>query len=269
MIGDVVDILSALTQLPEPQYVEVGDGVGLATYSWGDPDGQPIVLVHGFASSTADTWVHTGWVRMLEREGFRILGIDQRGHGASQKPHDAVGYTVQNLARDVEAVLDTFLIDEALYVGYSLGARVGWQVALDLADRVPRAVLGGVPDGIPLDRLNTDQVRRYAADGTPVTDPVTQNYIALAERVPGNDLYALLALAEGMRDSRSIDPDPAHAPQQPVLFATGSLDAVLDGSRRLADAAAHASFFEIPGRHHFNAPGAKAFRLAALEFLKD
>jgi pimeloyl-ACP methyl ester carboxylesterase len=264
----VVDILSALTQMPEPLYVEVGDGVGLATYSWGDPDGETVVLVHGFASSTADTWVHTGWVRMLEREGFRVLGIDQRGHGASQKPHDAAGYTVRNLARDVEAVLDTFLVDEALYVGYSLGARVGWQVALDLADRVPRAVLGGVPDGIPLDRLNTEQVRRYADDGTPVTDPVTQNYIALAERVSGNDLYALLALAEGMRDSRSIDPDPARAPQQPVLFATGAEDAVLDGSRRLAEAAAQASFFEIPGRHHFNAPGAKAFRMAALEFLR-
>lgn len=264
----MVDILSALTKMPEPQYVEVGDGVGLATYSWGDPDGPPVVLVHGFASSTADTWVHTAWVRMLEREGFRILGIDQRGHGISQKPHDAAGYTVRNLARDVEAVLDTFLVDEALYVGYSLGARVGWQVALDLADRVPRAVLGGVPDGIPLDRLDVDQVRRYADEGTPVSDPVTQNYIALAERVPGNDLYALLALAEGMRDSRSIDPDPAHAPQQPVLFATGALDAVLDGSRRLAEAAPQATFFEILGRHHFNAPGAKAFRTAALEFLK-
>lgn len=264
----MVDILSALSTMPEPQYVEVGDGVALATYSWGDENGPTVVLVHGFASSTADTWVHTGWVRMLEREGFRVLGIDQRGHGASQKPHDSAGYTVRNLARDIEAVLDTFLLDEALYAGYSLGARVGWQVALDLGDSIPRAVLGGVPDGIPLDRLDTDQVRRYAMDGTPVEDPVTQNYIALAERVAGNDMHALLALAEGMRDSRSIDPDPAHAPQQPVLFATGDRDGVLEGSRRLAEAAAQATFFEIPGRHHFNAPGSKAFRLAALEFLR-
>lgn len=264
----MVDILSALSTMPEPQYVEVGDGVALATYSWGEADGPPVVLVHGFASSTADTWVHTGWVRMLEREGFRILGVDQRGHGASQKPYDSAGYTVRSLARDIESVLDTFLVDEALYVGYSLGARVGWQVALDLGERITRAVLGGVPDGIPLDRLDTAQVRRYAEDGTAVTDPVTQRYIALAERVAGNDMRALLALAEGMRDSRSIDPDPAHAPQQPVLFATGSQDAVLDGSRRLAEAAAQATFFEIPGRHHFNAPGSKAFRLAALQFLK-
>ncbi|WP_336644676.1 alpha/beta fold hydrolase [Microbacterium sp. USHLN186] len=264
----MVTLLSALTDLPQPQYVEVGEGVALATYSWGELDAPAVVLVHGFASSTADTWVHTGWVRMLEREGFRILGIDQRGHGASQKPHDPAGYAVRSLARDVETVLDTFLIDEARYAGYSLGARVGWQVAQDLGDRVTRAVLGGVPDGIPLDRLDIEQVRRYADDGTAVTDPVTQNYIALAERVPGNDLHALLALAKGMRDSRSIDPDPAHAPQQPVMFATGSADAVLEGSRRLAAAAPQSTFFEIPGRHHFNAPGSKAFRLAALEFLQ-
>lgn len=264
----MTDPLASLKNMPHPQLIEVGDGVALATYSWGEPDAPTVVLVHGFASSTADTWLHTGWVRMLQAEGFRIIGIDQRGHGASQKPHDAAGYAVRNLARDIEAVLDTFLVDDALYAGYSLGARVGWQVLQDLGDRIPRAVLGGVPDGIPLDRLDIEQVRRYAADGTPVTDPDTLSYVALAERVSGNDLYALLALAEGMRDSRSIDPDPAHAPQQPVLFATGSKDLVLEGSRRLADAAPRSSFFEIPGRHHFNAPGSKDFRLAALEFLR-
>ncbi|BDZ40049.1 alpha/beta fold hydrolase [Microbacterium suwonense] len=262
------DLLSSLNNLPAPQFVEVGDGVGLATYSWGELDAPVVVLVHGFASSTADTWLHTGWVRMLEREGYRILGIDLRGHGASQKPHDADGYAVGSLARDVEAVLDTFLIDETLYAGYSLGARVGWQVLRDLGDRITRAVLGGVPDGIPLDRLDVGQVRRYIADGTPVTDPATQSYVELAERVAGNDLDALLALAEGMRSSRSIDPDPAQAPEQPVLFATGSEDAVIEGSRRLAEAAPQSSFFEIPGRHHFNALGSKAFRLAALEFLR-
>lgn len=254
--------------MPEPQFVEVGEGVGLAAYSWGDLDAPPVLLTHGFASSTHDTWGLTGWAGMLEREGFRVLGIDLRGHGASQKPHDSAGYTVRSMASDVETVLDTFLIDEPLYVGYSLGARIGWQITQDLGDRIPRAVLGGVPEGIPLEKLDVDQVRRYAADGTPVTDQVTKDYIALSERVPGNDLHALLALAEGMRDSHSIDPDPAHAPQQPVMFATGSEDPVLEESRRLAEAAPNSTFFTIPGRHHFNAPGSRDFRLAALEFLR-
>ena len=136
-----------------------------------------------------------------------------------------------------------------------------------LGDRIDRLVLGGVPDDIPLARLDLDQVRAYIADGTAVTDTVTQNYIALSDRVSGNDLRALLAIAEGMRASRMIDPDPERAPEQPVLFATGSEDAVIDGSRALADACAQGRFVEIPGRHHFNTPGARAFRAAALEFL--
>ncbi|GAA5035819.1 alpha/beta fold hydrolase [Microbacterium fluvii] len=263
------DALPQLTQMPDPQYVMVGDGHRIATYSWGDDDLPTIVVVHGFASSTKDNWVATGWVRDLQRAGYRVLGLDQRGHGASDKPHDPRDYSVRALASDVEAVLDTYLIDSAFYVGYSLGARVGWEVVQDLPDRIGRAVLGGVPDGIPLARLDIDQVRALIEHGTEVTDRVTQNYIALTERVPGNDLRALLAIASGMRTSRTVDPDPAHAPSQPVLFATGSLDAIIEGSKALAAACPQGRFVEIPGRHHFNAPGSRVFREAAIAFLGE
>ena len=261
--------LSELNRMPDPQMVFVGEGVRLATYTWGDPDAPAVVIVHGFASSTRDNWVLTGWTRMLERAGYFVLGVDQRGHGLSDKPHEPEGYDIRALASDMETVLDTYLVEEASYVGYSLGARVGWQVAVDLPARITRAVLGGVPEGIPLARLDLDQVRAYISDGTPVVDAATQNYIALTERVPGNDLNALLALAEGMRASRTIDPDESDAPQQPVLFATGSQDAIIEGSRSLASAAPQGRFLEIPDRHHFNAPGSRAFREAALAFLAE
>lgn len=261
--------LPQLTQLPDPQFIMVGDGLRIATYSWGDIADPVVVVVHGFASSTKDNWVATGWVRDLLAAGYRVLGLDQRGHGASDKPHDPHDYTIRELASDVEAVLDTYLVDEARYVGYSLGARVGWEVVQDLAHRIPRAVLGGVPDGIPLARLNIDQVRAYVDEGTPVTDPVTQNYIALTERVAGNDLRALLAIAGGLRASQTIDPDPTRAPAQPVLFATGSADAIIEGSKALAAACPQGRFVEIPGRHHFNAPGSRVFRQEALAFLGE
>jgi len=265
----VTDALSDLTDLPRPQYLMVGDGHRIATYSWGADDRPVVVVVHGFASSTRDNWVNTGWVRDLLRAGYRVLGIDQRGHGASDKPHDARDYDLRQLAGDVEAMLDTYLVDEAFYVGYSLGARVGWEVLRDLGGRIPRAVLGGVPDGIPLQRLDIDQVRAYVDEGVPVTDAVTQNYLRLTERVGGNDLRALLAIAGGMRASRTVDPDPAHAPSQPVLFATGALDAIIEGSKALAAACPQGRFVQIPDRHHFNAPGSRVFRQAALEFLAD
>ncbi|WP_067245686.1 alpha/beta fold hydrolase [Microbacterium resistens] len=259
--------LSELTQMPEPQQVYAPDGVRLATYTWGEPDAPVVVLVHGFASHARDNWVLTGWVRDLTHAGYRVLALDQRGHGRSEKPHDPAGYAVRALAQDVEAVMDTYLVDDAFYVGYSLGARVGWEVVRDLPQRIGRAVLGGVPDGIPLARLDLGQIQDYAEHGTPVQDRTAQNYVTLAERVKGNDLRALLALAEGMRRSGTIDPDPADAPANPILFATGSQDAIIEGSRSLAAAAPQGRFVEIPGRNHFNAPGSRDFRRSALEFL--
>ncbi len=253
--------------MPDPQLVYAADGTRLATYTWGAFDAPVVVIVHGFASNVRDNWVLTGWVRELTKAGYRVLALDQRGHGASDKPHEPGAYAIRTLVGDVETVMDTYLVEEAFYVGYSLGSRVGWEVVRDLPQRIERAVLGGVPDGIPLERLDLDQVRAYVADGTPVTDRTTQNYITLTERVPGNDLRSLLALAEGMRTTRTVDPDPANAPTRPILFATGSEDAIIEGSRTLSSAAPNGQFFEIPGRHHFNAPGSRAFKEAALEFL--
>ncbi|WP_299089929.1 alpha/beta fold hydrolase [uncultured Microbacterium sp.] len=261
--------LQQLTEMPDPQFIMVGEGHRVATYAWGDEAHPVVVVVHGFASSTRDNWVSTGWVRDLLRAGYRVLALDQRGHGASDKPHEPGDYDLRQLAGDVETMLDTYLVDEAFYVGYSLGARVGWEVLQDIAPRIPKAVLGGVPDGVPLARLDMDQVRAYVQAGTEVTDPVTQNYIRLTERVPGNDLRALLAIAGGMRASRTADPDPAHAPQQPVMFATGSLDAIIDGSKTLAAACPQGRFVEIPDRHHFNTPGSRVFRASAIEFLGE
>ncbi|WP_235201528.1 alpha/beta fold hydrolase [Microbacterium sp. CH12i] len=255
--------------MPEPQRVYAPDGTRLATYTWGDLNDPVVVLVHGFASNVRDNWVLTGWVRNLTGAGYRVLAIDQRGHGLSDKPHEPDAYAIQTLATDIETVMDQYLVDEAFYVGYSLGARVGWEVVRDLPQRIIRAVLGGVPDGMPLSGLNLDQVRAYIDHEEPVLDQTTQNYIALTERVSGNDLRSLLALAQGMRQTRTVDPDPSNAPTQPILFATGSNDMIIEGSRALADAAPQGRFFEIPGRHHFNAPGSKAFKDAALAFLND
>lgn len=254
------------TEMPSPSFIMSEEGYQLATYAWGDPNAQAVLCVHGFASSCRDNWVDTGWIRDLTRAGYRVIGVDQRGHGASDKPHDPRAYSMTAFVADLIAVLDTYLLDQVRYVGYSLGARVGWQFAVDHPEHVARAVLGGIPDGRPLARLQIDQARAYADEGIPVEDPVTRNYVTLAERVQGNDLRGLVALAEGMRLG-DADPDPERPPAQPVLFATGSDDAILPRSRGLAAKAPNGTFEEIPGRHHFNTPGSRVFRQAAISYL--
>ncbi|MFG6445893.1 alpha/beta fold hydrolase [Microbacterium sp. P06] len=254
--------------MPDPQFVMSGDGLRLATYLWGDAAAAtPAVLaVHGFGSSARDNWVNTGWVRDLQAAGFRVLAVDQRGHGASDKPHDSAAYAMPTLVADLLTVLDTYLLDSVQYVGYSLGARVGWELAVTYPHHVERAVLGGIPDGRPLRRLDVPQARAFIDHGTPVQDAATQRYVGLAQRVPGNDLRALIAIAEGMTVNGG-DPDPASPPAQPVLFATGGEDPILEQSRQLAGYAPRGEFFEIEGRNHVNAPGARAFRAAGMDFL--
>lgn len=258
--------MSLLPAPPEPQVVMAADGTPIATYDLGEPDGPVVLAVHGFASSAYANFVATGWVRELARSGFRVLAVDQRGHGASGKPHDPSAYSMELLVGDVRTVLDTYLVDEAAYVGYSLGARVGWHAALELgADAIPRAVLGGIPDGDPLTRFRIDEARARIEHGTPVADRLTQAYFTMAMLTPGNDLSALVSLVEGMRGG--AQPDPAHPPQQPVLFAAGAEDPILAASERLAAATPQGEFLAVPGRNHFNAPTARLFRDAAVAFL--
>ena len=259
--------LRELTEMPDPQFVMSAEGHRIATYSWGDDADPTVIAVHGFASSTRDNWVNTGWVRELLDAGFRVIGMDQRGHGASDKPHDAHQYSMRMLTDDVIAVLDTYLVTDAVYLGYSLGGRVGWQVMADHPEHISRGVLGGIPDGKPLRRLKVDEARAFLDDGTTVQDKTTARYVSLASRLPGNDLDALLALAEGMNLADDVPP-VNNPPSQPTLIATGSDDAILEDSRLLQSSVPNSEFFEIPARHHINAPGSRAFREAGIAFLR-
>lgn len=258
--------MSLLPDAPPVRAVMAPDGVTIATYEFGDdPDAPTVVALHGFTSGAIANWQRTGWVRTLTRAGHRVIAIDQRGHGASDKPHSSSAYSMELLVADLLVVLDTYLLDEIALVGYSLGARVSWHAALELPTRVTRAVLGGIPDGDPLTRFRLDEARAFIATGTPVTDRLTDAYLTMARGIPGNDLSALVALVEGMRGG--AQPDPSDPPAQPLLFATGSQDRIIEASRALAAAAPHGEFYEIPGRNHFNAPTSRAFRDRAVEFL--
>jgi pimeloyl-ACP methyl ester carboxylesterase len=259
--------MAIVAHAPEPRFVLASDGTELATYDAGDPDAPAVLAVHGFSSSASANWWATGWARELTRYGHRKVAFDQRGHGRSGKPHEPAAYSMTGLVADVHTVLDTYLLSEVALVGYSLGARVGWHVALASPHLVSRAVFGGIPDGTPLTRFRVDEALAFARAGTPVEDRLTKAYVDMALGVRGNDLEALIALVGGMQGG--LQPDPADPPQQPVLFATGTEHRILEASQRLAAATPHGSFFAVPGRNHYNAPTSRAFRDRALEFLAE
>src|SRR5256885_17144670 len=98
-------------------------------------EGDPIVLVHGFASSKNVNWVYPTWVSELKKAGRRVIALDNRGHGDSGKLYDPAQYEVAIMAGDVIALLDHLRIERAAIKGYSLGARMTARRALRHARR--------------------------------------------------------------------------------------------------------------------------------------
>ncbi len=121
------------------------DGVEIA-YTDEGPTGEAvgaILLIHGFASKVATNWGDTGWIRFLLREGFRVVAIDNRGHGDSSKLYDPALYSSPIMAEDARRLLDHLGIASADVMGYSMGARITAFLAMHHPERVRSAIFAG------------------------------------------------------------------------------------------------------------------------------
>ena len=107
------------------------DGLTLSYLDEGDPAADPVLLIHGFASNKTVNWVGPGWVRTLTHAGYRVIALDNRGHGESDKPHDPDAYVPERMAGDAHALLRHLDIDHAHVLGYSMGARVSAFLSLE------------------------------------------------------------------------------------------------------------------------------------------
>src|SRR5215471_17214192 len=107
-------------------------------------EGEPIALVHGFASTKETNWVQPGWVTMLTRAGRRVIALDNRGHGASSKLYDPSAYHSAAMAEDVRALLDHLGIERADVMGYSMGARITAFLTVSHPARVRSVIFGGL-----------------------------------------------------------------------------------------------------------------------------
>ena len=239
------------------------DGVRLHYELHGPEHGPPIVLVHGFASDYRLNWVGTRWQETLTQAGFRIVGLDCRGHGHSDKPHDEAAYAVEVMAGDVVRLLDHVGVDAARYLGYSMGARIGLEVILAHPARIERAALGGI--GAVGAIGHADEIARAFRTGEPTDDPVARTFYRFASARPVNDMQALAACIVGLRPE--ADPQRLGAIRTPILVAVGDQDELAQGAPELIELIPSARLIVIPGRDHLSSVTAHEFKRAALDFL--
>jgi pimeloyl-ACP methyl ester carboxylesterase len=241
-------------------------GVEIAYLDEGE--GEPIVLVHGFASNKEVNWVAPGWVTTLTRAGRRVITLDNRGHGDSSKLYDPAAYHSAIMADDVRALIEHLGLRRADVMGYSMGARITAFLALLHPEKVRSAVLGGLGihlvEGVGLPDTIADALE--APSLADVSDPTAYLFRAFAEQTKA-DLRALAACLRGSR--QTLSPAEVGRIAVPLLVAVGSEDPIAGSPQALAALIPGAKALTIPGRDHMLAVGDKVFRSAVLEFLSE
>ena len=131
-------------------------------------DAHPVVLCGGLLDSVADVR-ESGLAQALPRGEFRVVYVDHRGLGRSDKPHDPESYAMELRVGDVVAVLNELGIERTHYIGKSWGGRLGFGIGEHAPERVHSLAIGGNqpyawPDS-PLIRVVTDGLARSREQG--------------------------------------------------------------------------------------------------------
>jgi pimeloyl-ACP methyl ester carboxylesterase len=230
--------------------------------------GDPVLLIHGFASSKEVNWVAPGWVKTLDEAGYRVIAFDHRGHGASTKSYDKADYTPSKMAGDAAALLDHLGIARVHVMGYSMGARVASFMALEHPGKVATLVLGGLGAGMVEGVGEWDIIAEalLAPDPATITHPRGKMFRAFADQTK-SDRAALAACIATSR--QLLDEENVARMTQPALVAVGTKDDIAGSPERLAAMMANAEAFAIQGRDHMLSVGDRAFKQKVLEFLKE
>jgi pimeloyl-ACP methyl ester carboxylesterase len=240
------------------------EGVEIAFLDQGE--GEPIVLVHGFASNKEVNWALPSWVTTLTGAGRRAIALDNRGHGASTKLYDPAAYRSAIMADDVRSLLDHLGLPRADVMGYSMGARIAAFLALAQPDRVRSAVFGGLGIRLVEGMGGVEAIARGLEAPTldAVGDPTARQFRSFAEQTR-SDLRALAACIRGSRETLSRADVGRIA--VPLLVAVGAKDPIAGSPQELADLVPGAQALLIPDRDHMLAVGDKVFKAGVLDFL--
>ncbi|MDP2355964.1 MAG: alpha/beta hydrolase [Beijerinckiaceae bacterium] len=230
--------------------------------------GEPILLIHGFASNHSVNWTNTLWTKTLTHDGRRVIALDNRGHGQSEKLYEPAQYTTSIMAQDAVNLLDHLGVARADVMGYSMGARITAFMALEHPLRMRRAILGGLGDRLVRSAALPSNIAQAMEADTlaDLTDPIQRMFRSFAESTK-SDLRALAACIRGNR--QSLTPKGVAAITCPTLIAVGDKDEVAGDGPALAKLFTDGRALVIPGRDHNLAVGDKVYKNGVIAFLGE
>jgi pimeloyl-ACP methyl ester carboxylesterase len=235
-----------------PKAFQTWDQIQIAYQEWGKPTASaPVFLHHGFVANADANWVAPGTVDALLSAGHRVIALDARGHGRSEKPHDPARYGEKRMARDLAVLFELIGAPRVDLVGYSMGAVVSLIFASE-GDRVRRLVVGGVGSGIiecgGVDRraVSNDAIidALEAEDPSRIHNPGAVAFRTLADAL-GGDREALAAQASSVfRGEIALGDISA-----PTLILAGDADPLAIQPELLAEALPEATLESLCGDH--------------------
>ncbi|PCC98169.1 alpha/beta fold hydrolase [Halopseudomonas pelagia] len=227
------------------------DGVEICYRQWNSrAKGVPVILQHGYIANARVNWVLPGIVFRLTMTGHRVIALDARGHGRSDKPQDAEAYGESRMARDVSCLIDELRLEEVDLVGYSMGATVALLVAAQ-DQRIRKLVIGGIgAHTLSLGRSHNSQVKKKLAAAllTPnrrsIKHPALLGFRLFADFMRA-DRNAMAAQALAFH-SRKI---PFERITNPTLVIAGRNDPLAIHPEKLQAALPDAQLCITPGNH--------------------
>jgi pimeloyl-ACP methyl ester carboxylesterase len=257
---------------------------------WGNPDSSPVVLLHG-GHQSGHSW---DLVSLYLAQKYRVLALDQRGHGDSEWPRDAE-YTNEAMSRDAEAFIDALGLQHPILIGHSMGGRnamlltrrdpsrlralVIVDVGPELSDRGRAVIAGFVQANQEFDNLQhfIENVRKYDPYRSLEHVQRTVKYNML-QRADGKFVSKCdatprrLGLVRGQGPSENITLDEARGFHLPVLVVRGANSGILaaDAAERFRDALPQGTLVTVPHcGHNVHGQNTLGFIAALAEFLQS
>jgi len=260
------------------------DNEGIKIYYEIEGEGPPVIMIHGFAANIQANWKETNWVDVLKDE-YKLILIDCRGHGKSDKPKDADQYG-EKINDDIVKLINYLSIEKANFFGYSMGARIITDILLQKQELFISAIIGGFPlyTTNKIVKIFAKVMMKKTIKGLKKTNPDDiKNKAALRFREVistysdsnSQDLEALAYVLEGdiQRPDGIIPTNPERKEalkkvNVPIMTVLGSDDPIVKlGKSTLAQLVPGSCHFQIEGKDHNSVVGDPKFHMVVKAFL--